>query len=70
MEEKGQVSCQGYKAKLVIIAGIRKENVVKIRNEGKQSRAVWGTWGLVNASGSERSNSLSKTMDGEKLASL
>lgn len=35
MEEKGQVSCQGDKAKLVIIAGIRRKNVVEIRKKKK-----------------------------------
>lgn len=33
MEKKSQVPCQGYKAKLVTVAGIRKRNVVKIREK-------------------------------------
>ena len=41
MEEKGQVSCQGYKVKLVIAAGV---TVKKKKNKTKnlQSRAECG----------------------------
>lgn len=39
LEEKGQVSCQGYKAKLVIAAGV----TVKKKKTNLQSRAEGGS---------------------------
>ena len=40
MEEKGQVSCQGYKVKLVIAAGVTVKKKKKTKN--LQSRAECG----------------------------
>lgn len=44
MGKKSQVSCQGYKAKLMIITGIRKRNVVKITEKNVVKSRVWGIW--------------------------
>lgn len=62
MEGKGQVSRQGYKARFVIIAGIRRKNAVK--------SSVWRIWCLVNVSGSELNDSFSKLKDSWKLTYL
>ena len=63
MEEKGQVSCQGYKVKLVTAAGV---TVKKKKKTNLQSRAECGVWCLVEASISELSNSSAKTKSGCK----
>ena len=64
MEEKGQVSCQGYKVKLVTAAGVTVKKKKKKKN--LQSRAECGVWCLVEASISELSNSSAKTKSGCK----
>lgn len=53
LEEKGQVSCQGYKAKLVIAAGV---TVKKKKKTCSQEQKV-GVWCLVEVSRSEPSTS-------------
>ena len=40
MEEKGQVSCQGYKAKLVIAAGVTVKKKKQTCSQ-EQMMAVW-----------------------------
>ena len=62
MEEKGQVSCQGYKAKLVIAAGV----TVKKKKTNLQSRADDGSVVLAEVSRSEPSNSSAKRKSGCK----
>lgn len=64
MEEKSQVSCQGYKAKLVTVARISKRNVVKIRKKNTLKSRVQGIRCLVNARGSELSDSSEKIKNG------
>ena len=42
MEEKGQVSCQGYKVKLVIAAGVTVKKKKKQNKKPAVKSRMWG----------------------------
>ena len=64
MEEKGQVSCQGYKVKLVIAAGVTVKKKKKQKTCSQEQNV--GVWCLAEASRSELSKSSAKRKSGCK----